>query len=196
MDFGLSNWAMGIGLKAGQQLATEVKDALKPPPRASITDKVHLTHEAPRRSGSILPPSLSVPPSALHIAQHKVEYHDGWTTQRVIKYILEGLGKTVVFVVNDYVDFFRELASYDGSWSHLFGNIHFLYRAIVTALITIGLIQIAPLLEIISQMGGLILSALTKAVRWAMIPIEWAMEAIEWTMWDLVKYARQMIGTK
>lgn len=184
---------MDLGMKAGEQLSKEVKDIMQPPPKANLSPKEvqqgQPKNEPPRPGGSNPPPILAE-------IQKQIDYQEGWNLQRIIKEIIEGLGKTVVFIVRDYVDFFHELATYNGSWSHLFGNIHFLYRAIVTALITIGLIEIAPLLEIIGQMGGLVLSALTKAVRWAMIPIEWAVEAIEWIMWDLVKYARQMIGTK
>lgn len=177
----------------------EVKHAMQPPQKASLTPKEIVDgqpkNEPPRPPASKPPPSLEQIHKQADQQDH-FQYQDGWSLGRVISEVINGLGKTVVFIVQDYVDFFRELATYDGSWSHLFQNLHFLYRALVTALITIGLIEIAPLMGIIGQIGSLLVKNLTKAIRWGMVPIEWAVETIEWMMWDAVKYARRMITNK
>ena len=85
---------------------------------------------------------------------HPLQYF-GWTLTHHPDQafaLLWGYARQAVgWVVWNYTDFFQQLQAWDGTWFGLVGHMGLLWRGMVVALLTMGLIEIAPLLEALAS---------------------------------------------
>lgn len=65
----------------------------------------------------------------------------------VLKHIWDVVKQGGGYVVWNYTDFYNHFATWTGSYTGLLTNIQFMWRALVTAVLTIGLLEILPLIE-------------------------------------------------
>lgn len=65
----------------------------------------------------------------------------------IIPAIYEGIKSVVGYVIWNYEDLYNQFQKWDGSPLNLFQDMHFLWRGMVSAIITLGLIEIVPILE-------------------------------------------------
>lgn len=60
------------------------------------------------------------------------------------------------WVVWNYTDLMEQFQRWDGTWFGLVRHTHILWRASVVALLTLGILEVAPLLEMITQWVGML----------------------------------------
>jgi hypothetical protein len=67
--------------------------------------------------------------------------------QTLVPLIYDALKSTVGYVIWTYEDLYNQLSHWDGKATSLLKDVHFLWRAAVTGLVTLALIEIGPLLQ-------------------------------------------------
>lgn len=79
--------------------------------------------------------------------------HDGHTPgyamqiRKLVDDIYRALKTTFGYVLFTYEDLYNQLMLWDGKVTSLLTNVHFLWRMAVTGIVTIGILEIVPLLE-------------------------------------------------
>lgn len=71
----------------------------------------------------------------------------------MVRDIWNMLGSAVKYIEFSYADLYRLLTTNHGSWLNIVHDVDVLYRLIITALITVGILQIAPLLQLVFSLA-------------------------------------------
>ena len=65
----------------------------------------------------------------------------------IVPAVYDAIKRAVGYVIWNYEDLYNQFRLWDGSPLNLFRDMHFVWRCMVSAVITLGLIEIVPLLE-------------------------------------------------
>ena len=138
---------------------------------ATDPDQQTLTTRVPVR------PNLKVtyvPPSVRHFMEGEGEADSGfqwwWTAvvhgpMNVIEKLWITTRMAVGWVVWNYTDWVSEFSNWDGTWTGLLTRSHLIWRSMVVGLLTLGLLEIAPLLDVVARWIGMIFELIRVAFR-------------------------------
>ena len=117
----------------------------------------------------------------------------GWNLPRIIHTILRYTKMAFKFVIQSYVDFFNDIRNFDGSIENLLKNTKILYDGVIVGFLTLGIVNLAPVFEIVGEIGWFLLNLLTRGIRFTVSQLETVMQWIEEFMWGLVNTARRLV---
>ena len=70
---------------------------------------------------------------------------------------------SVGWVVWNYTDWVQQFSKWDGTWRGLVLHTHILWRTVVVGLLTLGILEIAPLLELLTRWVGMMFELIRVA---------------------------------
>lgn len=149
-----------------------VRPALTP---TSITNFVGTIPGIPGGPGTILP--LNADNSALYditrdhslksndfgLSHWDMLFHPGTIVTHIYD-VVKGFGSYVVWNYQDFVEQFR---TWNGTWTGLLEHTALVWRMFVTAVITIGIIELSPILASLWTILGELVEVLLTIFRWA-----------------------------
>lgn len=94
----------------------------------------------------------------------------------IIKHLWDVTKGTAFYVAWNYNDFYQHFATWKGSYVDMLTNVQFMWRALVTGLLTVVLLEIFPLLESL----GRLLWDIFHVIRMAFGLVERATEELFW----------------
>ena len=115
-----------------------------------------------------------VPPSVRHYMDGEGDQESGfqWWWTHVVHGPMNVLEKVwittrmaVGWVVWNYTDWVSEFSKWDGTWTGLLTESHLIWRSTVVGLLTLGMLEVAPLIEILIRWFGMMFELMRVAFR-------------------------------
>lgn len=112
------------------------------------------------------------PKKGQHVDHMAMVKHPGL----ILKHLWDVTKGTAGYVAWNYNDFYQHFATWKGSYMDLLGDVKFMWRALVTGLLTVVLLEVFPLLESL----GRLLWDIFHVIRMAFGLVERATEELFW----------------